>query len=410
MAASAVGCAPADREPSEPPGAPLSFETFRASARREPWPGGAYIVEGDIAVHGDDALRAYYERTTGAGGALALVLGTDRGKPDVWGDERRFEIRYCVDHSFAEDPVDENGAPVLAHRGAVVDALRVAAARWEAIADVRFRHVEAEDDDCDADNERVEFNVHQVVSENMYAARAFYPNDERGQRTLNVDRDTFKDSVLSLDQILTHELGHALGFRHEHGRAEAPPLGPDYCRPGRPANWIALTPDDVDSVMSYPQCRGLPGSEYRISPGDEAGVQAVYGSPGRRQPDDTLPTVSYRYAFANVSGERVPLPEAFAVRGGSTFVAVLRGASPDGAPNLFVKVSSSNPKLDGTACQPLLPGDTPETCRIDLLPGADATISVSVSSGARAPAPLGLTAVYVRGTGGLRRPSGRSRV
>src|SRR5688500_8761874 len=42
-----------------PPEPGLSFEEFKATVLQSPE--GAYVVETDILLHGDDALRAYYE-------------------------------------------------------------------------------------------------------------------------------------------------------------------------------------------------------------------------------------------------------------------------------------------------------------------------------------------------------------
>ena len=49
--------------------------------------------------------------------------------------------------------------------------------------------------------------------------------------------------------ILGHELGHSLGFRHEHTRPEAGTCFEDN-------NWVPLTAYDNVSIMHYPQCNG----------------------------------------------------------------------------------------------------------------------------------------------------------
>ena len=69
--------------------------------------------------------------------------------------------------------------------------------------------------------------------------------------------------------ILGHELGHSLGFRHEHTRPEAGTCFEDN-------NWRPLTPYDSVSIMHYPQCNG--GSpDLTFSAYDGQGVRAVYG-------------------------------------------------------------------------------------------------------------------------------------
>ena len=70
--------------------------------------------------------------------------------------------------------------------------------------------------------------------------------------------------------VLGHELGHALGFRHEHTRPEAGTCFEDN-------NWRALTPYDRASIMHYPQCNGS-GNTLSFSAYDRTGVRALYGA------------------------------------------------------------------------------------------------------------------------------------
>ena len=69
---------------------------------------------------------------------------------------------------------------------------------------------------------------------------------------------------------MAHELGHTLGFRHEHTRPEAGTCFEDN-------NWRPLTPYDSASIMHYPQCNG--GSSDRSSaPTTADGVRALDGA------------------------------------------------------------------------------------------------------------------------------------
>jgi len=69
--------------------------------------------------------------------------------------------------------------------------------------------------------------------------------------------------------ILGHELGHTLGFRHEHTRPEAGVCFEDL-------NWRPLTPYDSASIMHYPQCNGT-SLDLSMTATDRQGVVALYG-------------------------------------------------------------------------------------------------------------------------------------
>jgi hypothetical protein len=73
----------------------------------------------------------------------------------------------------------------------------------------------------------------------------------------------------TLSGVLRHELGHVLGFRHEHTRPEAGTCFED-------DSWIPLTPYESDSVMHYPQCNGTNFGDLVITAGDAAGARAAY--------------------------------------------------------------------------------------------------------------------------------------
>ena len=80
----------------------------------------------------------------------------------------------------------------------------------------------------------------------------------------------------SFDQVgvLRHELGHVLGFRHEHIRGEAPDVCPDESQTGT----VDLTEYDPQSVMHY-LCGSMGNKELRITALDKVGSRKVYGPP-----------------------------------------------------------------------------------------------------------------------------------
>jgi hypothetical protein len=77
---------------------------------------------------------------------------------------------------------------------------------------------------------------------------------------------------LAIDCIPIHELGHTLGFRHEHTRA------PDGCF--EDSSWRELTAYDPGSTMHYPWCPGgQVTSTLQPTPFDAEGAAAVHGPP-----------------------------------------------------------------------------------------------------------------------------------
>lgn len=74
--------------------------------------------------------------------------------------------------------------------------------------------------------------------------------------------------------IAVHEFGHALGFSHEHNRADAPLCGEE--KQGTDGD-AYITPYDLDSVMNY--CNPRWSGDGKLSALDIKGLQAWYGRP-----------------------------------------------------------------------------------------------------------------------------------
>ena len=126
-----------------------------------------------------------------------------------------------------------------------------------------------QDASCTTRNNSVVFSVEPTKTQ-QYIARAFFPSTPKNGRNILVNARSLQTSgSWTPTNILGHELGHVLGFRHEHTRPEAGTCFEDN-------NWRALTPYDSASIMHYPQCNGT-SSNLSMTNTDRQGVAALYG-------------------------------------------------------------------------------------------------------------------------------------
>lgn len=241
-----------------------------------------YIVEGDLLLDEDQLLIyannqaalsqeqkiARTMQSAGMGvlgvtdlrGLVGVTSGT--GKIVRWAEG--VTLSYCVlKPTFLNDE-----RYTIARNG-----MEQATKDWETSCGVKFEHVESLDTSTSLQPSGVLFTVREIDAGGSFIAAAFFPNDPPSRRRILID-PSFYNSGTRFDKVgvLRHELGHVLGFRHEHIRSRAPAVCPDEPL----GSTIELTDYDPQSVMHY-FCGGVGTNELRISELDKIGAQQLYG-------------------------------------------------------------------------------------------------------------------------------------
>jgi hypothetical protein len=220
-----------------------------------------FVVEGDLLLTQEEVLVFLAGKSS-----VPVPIGPEltvnmvNGQRDYWRDAAQRVLTYAVARqSF---PTEEQYLTVVAN-------MRVATREWQdacVSCNVVFSYL-AQHDSAPS-HTGVVFIVRYYNSGGRYVAAAFFPNQEASRRYVNIDPSYFGTSFDKVG-VLRHELGHVLGYRHEHIRG----IAGCYQESGE---WQPLTPYDAKSVMHY-FCGGGGNLSLTLTDVDRSGHQRLYG-------------------------------------------------------------------------------------------------------------------------------------
>jgi serine protease len=188
-----------------------------------------------------------------------LIVGTQKsGDLNIWSNPLQHQLTYCIDNGFKD------------LKPAMIEAMSIATQDWEKYANVKFTYEPLEDENCRTSQNTL-FQVRMIPSKKVpYSAKAFFPDFPPKNRIVFFKKHFIeKSSVAHFIGVTRHELGHVLGFRHEH-------IHPDNAEANctEDAAFKPITDYDNLSVMHYTLCGGL--GDLQLSESDKYGANFIY--------------------------------------------------------------------------------------------------------------------------------------
>ena len=282
----------------DPVFAELTFDQFAATYATSA--GNQWFVEGDQAMT-DDGLRALYDYLHGealqaqTSGAVPVAATFAEGNFDsVWSSGEKLAITWCLGRIMPSPNVDaETHAE---HLDLALRTMEWATRAWERASDVNFVHLREFDSPeswgsgmCQPGENGIDFRVRtgpdcimscggRTYAEALPFSEFVNPGDIDGEAEVVLGLQRFFQTETEARINALHELGHVMGFTHEHRQFEQ---NDPFCMEGIP--FRGVTPPDADSVMGYAgDCLGINQNQPRLSAWDRLGAYYAYTWSHRR--------------------------------------------------------------------------------------------------------------------------------
>lgn len=156
----------------------------------------------------------------------------------------------------------------------LLDQMIAATQAWESACNVSFREVNTKNEALF--RVRYEPNPDVILGPGAKGviASAFFPNDPAWQRQFSIYPNFWSYEYRT--GVMRHELGHVLGFRHEHAgtKLHFPGSAPEPLGAG-----VRITDYDKMSVMHYTFGPGLGSPQLELTELDKQGAAMIYGAP-----------------------------------------------------------------------------------------------------------------------------------
>lgn len=245
----------------ENPNNNAALDAYIATLMETPEGSGFYALEGDLRMSREQ-IRAELAKSPDTPKSTSpgeLIINLVGGMFDYWKNPSERHITYVFDASTFPGKTE-----ILFTR----THLAAAAKDWMDACPkcgITFKDI---GDVAPTNNPEVTFHVVYAAAAGGVIAQSFFPSDNKLDRVLYVYPSYFGATGFDPTGVLRHELGHVLGYRHEHivGIPGCATEGTD---------WKMLTPYTPNSVMHY-FCGGAGSYDLSLREQDKRGHQCLY--------------------------------------------------------------------------------------------------------------------------------------